>query len=157
MPPQVHSEFPSRVPTQDTTVIFFQYIQNSPLQFSLPVSLAWKLLLHLKSSLLISITCSLPSLCQLHRSVIHNFPHSFFAKSRIRAFAMFPRCDQTVTDPSITVFRAGTPRSHSECSAPVYQRCTRPVHRQFIQSALISVPTVYPIGALPGHPECPEA
>jgi hypothetical protein len=47
---------------------------------------------------------------------------------------MYRRCDRTVTDPSIAVFRAGTLRSHSECPAPVCLRCTLPVHCRVIQN-----------------------
>lgn len=36
--PQVHPKFPCGVPTQDTAVILFQYIQNFPPRFTPPVS-----------------------------------------------------------------------------------------------------------------------
>ena len=63
------------------------------------------------------------------------YPNDFLVKVPIGTFAVFPKCDQAVTDPPITVFRCGTPRLHPGCTGPVFLRFTASVHSQVIQSA----------------------
>jgi len=63
----------------------------------------------------------------------HEFPCSFFPMSRAGTFAVFAKCDRSVTGPPITVFRARDTAVPPRCTDHVNPRCPAPANRGTIQ------------------------
>ena len=62
------------------------------------------------------------------------FPHSSFAMHQFGTFAVSPACDRSVTDASITVFRAWDTAVGPRCTDHVGLRCTASANRRSTQS-----------------------